>query len=510
MVRGRNPGGGGAGRRPPPVRPGAASHVAGAGGPSVRYRSPAGRWVLAATVLGSGIAFLDGTVVNVALPAISGDLGASVAGLQWILDAYLVTLSALLLLGGSLGDRFGRRRMFVAGVGWFTVASLLCGVAPSPGFLIAARALQGVGGALLVPGSLSLIAATFSPDDRGRAIGAWSGLAGVTSAIGPFLGGWLIDAASWRLIFLINVPLAAAAWIAVRHVPETKASEPRTLDVPGAVLVTAGLAGIAYAAIERSGAVSVAAGAVGAAALVAFVAVERASSHPMLPLELFRSRQFSGANLTTFAVYAALSGALFLVVLRLQVSLGYSALEAGASLVPFTVCMLFLSPAAGQLAQRIGPRLPMAAGPLVAAGGLMLFGRISPGERYATTVLPAVVVFGLGMALTVAPLTAAVLAGVEERFAGVASGVNNAVARLAGLLAVAVLPGLAGIAADESLTASLDHGFATAVRVSAFLCALGGGVAALLVRDSVPTRSVVHPGTTHACHDPCVERTEAA
>lgn len=502
MARRRNAGGGGGG---------AGSPLAGAGGPSVRYRSPAGRWLLAATVLGSGIAFLDGTVVNVALPAISGDLGASVAGLQWILDAYLVTLSALLLLGGSLGDRFGRRRMFVAGLGWFTVASLLCGVAPSPGFLIAARALQGVGGALLVPGSLSLIAATFSPDDRGRAIGAWSGLAGVTSAIGPFLGGWLIDAASWRLIFLINVPLAAAAaWIAVRYVPETKASEARPLDVPGAVLVTAGLAGIAYTAIERSGAASVAAGALGAGALVAFVAVERASSHAMLPLELFRSRQFSGANLTTFAVYAALSGALFLVVLRLQVSLGYSALEAGASLVPFTVCMLFLSPAAGQLAQRIGPRLPMAAGPVVAAGGLMLFSRISPGERYATTVLPAVVVFGLGMALTVAPLTAAVLAGVEERFAGVASGVNNAVARLAGLLAVAVLPGLAGIAADETLTTSLDHGFATAVRISAALCALGGGVAALLVRDSVPTRSVVHPGTTHACHDPCVERTEAA
>ncbi|MGH9178370.1 MAG: MFS transporter [Acidimicrobiales bacterium] len=480
--------------------------------PAVRYGTPQGRWVLAATVLGSGVAFLDGTVVNVALPAIAGDLDTTMSGLQWTLDAYLVTLTALLLLGGSLGDRFGRRRLFVAGLAWFTAASLLCGVAPSPGLLVAARAAQGVGGALLVPGSLSIISATFATEDRGRAIGAWSGLAGVASALGPFVGGWLIDAASWRLVFLLNVPLAAvAAWIALRHVPETRAGEGGPVDVPGAVLVTAGLAGLAFAAIERSGAASVLAGLAGAAALAAFVAVERARPHPMLPLPLFRSRQFTGANLTTFAVYAGLGGALFLVVLRLQVSLGYSALEAGAALVPFTVCMLLLSPTAGQLSQRIGPRLPMTIGPLVAAAGLLLFGTVDPGDTYLDEVLPAVVVFGLGMALTVAPLTAAVLAGVDEGHAGVASGVNNAVARLAGLLAVAVLPALAGIEADAALDAGLSGaGFATALRLSAALCAAGGLVAAALVRRSVDVPPMVHPSTTQACHDPCVQASHAA
>ena len=497
--------------RPPSLPRGGFPEAGGSPRSSVRYGSTAGRWVLAATVVGSGVAFLDGTVVNVALPAIGADLGTSMAGLQWTLDSYLVTLSALLLLGGSLGDRYGRRRVFVFGLAWFTAASLLCGVAPSSGSLVAARAVQGVGGALLVPGSLSIISATFRPDDRGRAIGAWSALAGVASAAGPFFGGWLTDAVSWRLIFLINVPLAVvAAWIALRHVPETRGVEAAPLDVPGALLVTAGLAAIAYATIERSGGRSVAAAVLGIAAVVGFLAVQRVSSHPMLPLRLFRSRQFSGANLTTFAVYAALGGALFLVVLRLQVSLGYSALEAGASLVPFTVCMLLLSPAAGQLAQRIGPRMPMTVGPLVAAGGLLLFSRISPGDRYMFDVLPAVVVFGLGMAVTVAPLTAAVFAAVEERHTGVASGVNNAVARLAGLLAVAVLPGLAGIGAEGSIAAGLDAGFATALHISTAVAALGGVAAALLVREAVQVRPLVHPGTTHACHDPCVDRAASA
>ncbi|HEX8769394.1 MAG TPA: DHA2 family efflux MFS transporter permease subunit, partial [Acidimicrobiales bacterium] len=410
----------------------------------VRYGTAKARWVLAATVLGSGVAFLDGTVVNVALPTIGRDLHTSMAGLQWTLDAYLVTLSALLLLGGSLGDRFGRRRMFVVGLAGFTVASLLCGLAPTAGFLVVARAVQGVGGALLVPGSLAIISSTFHPDDRGRAIGAWSGLAGIASALGPFLGGWLIGAASWRLIFLINVPLAAmAVWVTLRHVPETRSADSRPLDVPGAVLVTIGLTGISYAAIEHNGAASIVAGALGTAAIVAFLLLERASSHPMLPLGVFRSRQFTGANLTTFAVYAGLGGALFLVVLRLQVSLGYGALEAGASLVPFTVLMLLVSPAAGQLGQHIGPRLPMTVGPLLAGCGLALFGQIGPGDDYFSAILPAVFVFGLGMALTVAPLTAAVLGSLEDSAAGIASGVNNAVARLAGLLAVAVLPALA-------------------------------------------------------------------
>ena len=478
---------------------------------TVRSGTATARWVLAATVLGSGVAFLDGTVVNVALPAIRDDLGTSLTGLQWTVNAYLVTLSALLLLGGSLGDRFGRRSMFVAGLAGFTIASLLCGLAPSSGFLIAARALQGVGGALLVPGSLSIIAATFHPDDRGSAIGAWSGLAGVASSVGPFLGGWLIDAVSWRLIFLINVPLAAAAiWIAIRHVPETRSSTRVPLDTTGAGLVTIGLAALSYAAIEHEGSASVVAAAIGVLALGAFLFVERASSHPMLPLGIFRSRQFSGTNLTTLAVYAGLSGAIFLVVLRLQVSLGYSALEAGASLVPFTLVMLTLSAAAGRLGQRVGARIPMTVGPLVAAFGILLLSGVAPGDEYLTAVLPGVAVFGLGMAITVAPLTAAVLGSVGDEMTGIGSGVNNAVARLAGLLAVAVLPALAGIAADGPIELSLDRGYGTALRIAAIVTALGGVIAALAVRETSRVRPVAHPSHLQACHDPCLARERVA
>lgn len=473
---------------------------------TIRYGTAQGRWVLAATVLGSGVAFLDGTVVNVALPAIGRDLDASLGGLQWTVDAYLLTLSSLLLLGGSLGDRYGRRAVFVAGLGAFVAASLLCGIAPSTAFLIAARGLQGIGGALLVPGSLAIISATFDPVDRAKAVGAWSGLAGVATALGPFLGGWLIDAASWRLVFLINIPLAAAAgWIAVRHVPETRDDDAGPLDVPGAVLVTAGLAGLSYAAIERAPV-----GLLGVLFLVAFVAVERTGSHPMLPLSMFRSRQFTGANLTTFAVYAGLGGAMFLVVLRLQVGLGYSALEAGASLVPFTLLMLAFSPSAGALAQRIGPRLPMTVGPIVAGAGLVVLAAIDPGDGYVTAVLPGVVVFGVGMVLTVAPLTAAVLAGVDEGHTGVASGTNNAVARLAGLLAVAVLPAVAGMSSEGGLGAGLDRGYATALLVSAALCAGGGVVAGVLVTEAADVRPVPQADAFHPCNDPCTAREEAA
>lgn len=480
-------------------------HVAAPDAPAIRYGTATARWTLAATVLGSGVAFLDSSVVNVALPAIGEDLDTSLTGLQWTINAYLVTLSALLLLGGSLGDRFGRRRIFVYGLAGFTAASLLCGLAPSSGFLIAARALQGVGGAMLVPGSLSIIAASFHPDDRGKAIGAWSGLAGVASSFGPFLGGWLIDAVSWRWIFLINVPLAVVAiLIAVRHVPETRSITENRLDVTGATLITAGLAGISYFAIEHDGAASIVAGLVGVAAIVGFLLVERSSSHPMLPLGIFRSRQFSGTNLTTLAVYAGLSGAMFLVVLRLQVSLGYSALEAGASLVPFTVIMLVLSPLAGELGQRIGARLPMTVGPIVAAIGVLLLGEVSAGDHYLSAVLPGIVVFGVGMAVTVAPLTAAVLGSVGDEMTGVGSGVNNAVARLAGLLAVAALPALAGIATDESLATSLDTGYATALRVSAVTMVVGGLVAFAVVRTTSSVRTPTQPSVYHPCHDPCL------
>jgi len=323
----------------------------------VTYGSPAGRWVILATVLGSGMAFLDGTVVNVALPAIAGDLGTGLSGLQWTLDAYLVTLAALLLLGGSLGDVYGRRQMYLVGLVGFTAASVLCGLAPGTGALVAARALQGVGAALLVPGSLAILSASFRPADRSRAIGAWSGLAGVATALGPFVGGWLIDSVSWRLVFLLNVPFAVvAAVVALRHVPESRdpagVSHP---DVAGAAAVSIGLGAVAYALIEGAsgfGPSEVAAAIAGIGALAAFVVIERRRRHPMLPLELFRSRQFSGANVTTFAVYAALGGASFLLVLHLQVVLGYSALAAGASLLPVTVLMLTLSSRTAQMAQR--------------------------------------------------------------------------------------------------------------------------------------------------------------
>ena len=483
-------------------------------GPGLRAGTAAGRWVLAATVLGSGIAFLDGTVVNVALPAIGEEFDASMAGLQWTVNAYLVTLSALLLLGGSLGDRYGRRAVFIAGLGLFTAASLLCGLAPTLPLLVLARTVQGVGGALLVPGSLSIISASFHPDDRGRAIGAWSGLSGVSSALGPFVGGWLIDSVSWRLVFLVNVPLAAiAVWIAWRHVPETRAAAAADgdgtdaaevaapIDVPGALLATLGIGAVSYAAIEQ-GSTGIVAGVLGAIALVAFVWVESRQRAPMVPLSLFRIAQFTGANLTTFAVYAGLGGALFLVVLRLQVSLGYSALEAGAAMVPFTVLMLLLSPTAGQLGRTLGARLPMTVGPIVAGVGLLMMGGIAPGDDYLGGVLPSVLVFGLGMSITVAPLTAAVLGSVEERRVGVASGINNAVARLAGLLAVAALPALAGIDTAESVAASLDSGFGTALQICAALCVVGGLVAAATMGDTRFEPAAVQPSTDHGCQDP--------
>jgi EmrB/QacA subfamily drug resistance transporter len=468
--------------------------------PQLRLRTPTARWTIAATVLGSGMAFLDGTVVNVALPSISDDLGTSVSGLQWIVNAYLVTLSALLLLGGTLGDRYGHRKVFVLGAAIFTVASVLCGLAPTSEFLIAARAVQGAGGALLVPGSLAIIAATFHPDDRGAAIGAWSGLAGVASSIGPFLGGWLIDAVSWRLVFLINIPLAAATiWISIRYVPETRSSRHAPLDIPGAVLITVALASISYAAIDHSGPPAAAAAILGAATLIGFLVVEHRSAHPMLPLRLFRSPQFTGTNLTTLAVYAGLGGAMFLLVLQLQLTLDYSALAAGAALVPFTVIMLLLSQLAGRISQKIGARIPLTVGPLVAAAGLLLLARVGAGDSYIGAVLPGVVVLGLGMAITVAPLTAAVLGSVSDDMAGVASGVNNAVARFAGMLAVAALPGLAGIATAGSLADSISDGYQMAMRIAAVCTAIGGVIAACLVGRGATVQPTFHPDVSYAC-----------
>jgi EmrB/QacA subfamily drug resistance transporter len=444
--------------------------------------SAGGRWLIAATALGSGIAFLDGTVVNVALPSIRGDLGGGLTAQQWVVDGYLLTLSALLLLGGALGDRYGRRRIFVLGLVGFAVTSFACGVAPSPASLVIARAAQGITGALLVPGSLALIDEAIEPSDRGRAVGAWAGLSGVSTAIGPFIGGWLVDAVSWRFVFFINPPLAAAAVaIAVWRLPERRMTRAHSLDFAGAALVTVGLAGVIYALIEapsssHAGDV-IATAAVGGACLAAFFVVETRRAAPMLPLAIFRSRQFSGANLTTLTVYAALGGAMFLLALQLQESLRYSALEAGMAMLPVTVIMLVLSPRMGALSGR--PRLPMTIGPLIAGVGLALMARVTPGHGYAEVVLPAVVVFGVGLSITVAPLTATVLAAVTEEQVGVASGVNNAVARLAGLLAVAVLPVVAGV----SDSGGLGPGFGRAMVVAAVLCGAGGLFAFATIRS---------------------------
>src|SRR3954453_8275002 len=455
----------------------------------VAYESTAGRWVLAISVLGSGMAFLDGTVVNVALPDIGRDLQASTASLQWILNGYLLTLASVILLGGSLGDRYGRRRIFVAGVVLFTVASLLCAVAPTAGFLIAARLVQGLGGALLTPGSLAMIEASFKPGDRARAIGAWSGLGGGAAAIGPLLGGYLVGAVSWRAIFLINLPLGIfVSLAATRHVPETFDPDIRGgLDGRGAALAALGLAGTTYALIEGPGGMSgmvLLAGIVGVAALAAFIVAEVRNPNPMLPLGIFRSRQFSAANLVTFAVYAALGGFFFLMVAFLQISMGYSPIEAGAATLPVTAVMLVFSARSGALAQRIGPRIPLTVGPLVIAAGFLLMTRINPGDAYVPNVLVPVIVFGLGVTLVASPVTATMLAAANASHAGVASGINNAVARVGNLLAVAVLPLIGGIAASRFFDAGpKTHGFHVAMVACAGMAIAGGVIAYLTISD---------------------------
>lgn len=480
-------------------------------GELVRYGQPAGRWVLLATVLGSGLAFIDATVVNIALPRIGDDFHASAASLQWTVNGYTLSLASLILLGGSLGDRFGRRRIFVIGVIWFAAASLLCGLAPNIETLVAARVLQGIGGALLTPGALAILGASFHPEDRAKAIGAWSGLGGIAGALGPFLGGWLVQAASWRLVFLINVPLAAlVAVVALRHVPESRNPDaPRHLDVAGVLTGAAGLAGLTYGftawpAVGLTSPTVLAALTVGVAGMVGFVLTERRSPHPMLPLEVFARGAFTAANLVTFAVYAALGGVFFLVVLNLQVVAGFTPLAAGTAMLPITVLMLLLSAQAGALAQRIGPRILMTAGPIICAAALVLLARVGAGASYLGTVFPAVVLLGLGLSLTVAPLTATALGSVDERHAGVASGVNNAVARAAGLLAVAVLPLAAGLGTG-SLTNAAELGpvYRTAMLICAGLLLVGAaiaviGIPARLARAQQPpeSRSAVETRTT--------------
>jgi EmrB/QacA subfamily drug resistance transporter len=460
----------------------------------IGYGEPAGRWVLAATVLGSSIAFLDATVVNIALPAIGRDLDAGVAGLTWTINAYTLALAAFVLVGGSLGDRFGRRRVFVFGVAWFGVASLACAVATGIGMLVAFRAVQGVGAALLTPGALAILQATFRAEDRSRAIGAWSGLAGIAGAVGPFLGGWMVDVGSWRWIFFLNVPVVLAVLgIAHRHVPESRAAtSPGRLDLAGAGLAALGLSlityGLSVVAVPGASAPTVQGRLVGGRLGLAGCGVRaRVAAHPMLPLGILTAPRFGATNAATFLVYAALGGVFFWLVITLQVVAGWSPLTAGMALLPVTLLMLLFSPQAGLLWDRVGPRIPMTVGPLVAALGVALLTRIGPQTSYLTDVLLPVTLLGVGLTLTVAPLTSTVLGAVEESRAGLASGVNNAVARTAGLLIVAMLPALTGLGADGfSEPASLAPAFRTAMVICAVLLALGGAVAGLSIRPPEP------------------------
>jgi EmrB/QacA subfamily drug resistance transporter len=463
-----------------------------ANGGVVQWGTPTARWVLLTTILGSGMAFLDSTIINVALPKIGEELDASVAGLQWILDGYMLALAALILIAGSLGDRYGRRKVFTLGVAWFGAASVLCGVAQSTWMLVAARVLQGIGGALLTPGSLAIIQSAFVREDRARAIGAWSGLGGIAGAVGPLVGGLVVQAWSWRLAFLINVPLAVVCFVvARRHVPEscdqTMGGRP---DVLGSVLGALGLAGLTAALVEAPGRgagdpVVLAAGIVGVLALAGFVVLQTRQHDPLVPPDVFADRTFVVANALTFVVYAALGGVMMLFVMQLQVSLGYSPTVSGISGLPITIILLLLSARSGKLAQRFGPRPFLVAGPIVIAFGMVLLTRVAPGASYLGSVLPAVTVFGLGLACVVAPVTATVLASAEDRHAGVASGVNNAIARTGGLLAVAVLPAVAGLTGDSYTDpTALTAGWRIAMWVCAGLCALGG-LLALGIRNDV-------------------------
>ncbi len=455
------------------------------------YKSARGRWVVAATVLGSGMAAIDATVVGIALPTIGRDFKASVVQLQWVSNAYTLTLAGLLLLGGALGDRYGRKIVFQIGTAWFALASLLCGAAPDTLALIGARALQGVGAALLTPGSLAILQASFTRDDRSKAIGAWSGLGGVATAIGPFLGGWLISAVSWRLIFLINLPLAVVVLVVTRrHVPESKnETESGRLDFAGAALFCVGLAGVVYGLTEGpvngwTSPATLLALLAGAGFLCAFCIVELISRAPLLPPQIFRSMQFTGANVVTFVVYGALGGALFLLPIQLQTVLRFSPLASGVALLPVTVIMLALSARSGALAARVGPRLQMSVGPLIVGAGLALMARIGMGGNYVSEVLPAVIVLGFGLCVTVAPLTAAVLAAAPSENSGIASAVNNDVARAAALIAVAVLPSLSGITGDSySHPVEFASGFQTAVLISAAACLVASFIGLITIRN---------------------------
>ncbi|CAN5890407.1 MFS transporter [soil metagenome] len=460
----------------------------------IEGRSAQGRWVLTAAALGTGMAFLDGTVVNIALRVIGTGLGATLTELQWVVNAYLLTLSSLILVSGSLGDRFGRRRVFLGGVGGFAIASVLCALAQSPGQLIVARLVQGVFGALLTPGSLALLQASFRPEDRARAIGQWSGLTSLAIVAGPLVGGWVLEVASWRWIFWINVPLAAAVLaVGLRHVPESRDEEARAgtasrFDVPGALASALALVGVTYAlteAGEGSLVTLLAAGALGVSAAVAFVVRERRTEAPLMPLELFGDRVFSVTNVMTLLVYGSLGATTFFVTLQLQVSTGMTPLEAGLATLPITGLLIVLSGRSGALATRIGPRTQLTVGPLLCGVGTLMLVPVGEGTAYLTGVLPGLLVFGLGLTALVAPLTASVLAAAPDRHAGVASGINNAIARSGGLLAVAALPAVVGLTGDDYLSAAaFTPGYEAAQLICGVLLVAGGAVSFVGLRGT--------------------------
>lgn len=463
----------------------------------VSFRSAAGRWVLLATVLGSALAAIDGTVVGIALPVIGRDFHVQLVSVQWVVTAYLLMLASLLVLGGALGDRFGRRRVFLIGVVWFAACSAACAAAPNATVLIAMRAVQGAGAALVVPSSLAIVEASFVETDRGRAIGAWSGLGGVATAAGPLVGGYLVSAVSWRWIFFVNVPVAAVIVLTAHRVPESRDPAAPRIDRPGAALTVVSLAGITFGLVQGAAqgwlrAPALAALGIGASACLAFVVVELRVRDPILPVALFRNRQLVAANAVTLLVYAALGGALFLFPVELEIVDRYSAFEAGLSLLPLTLIVLVLSSPSGYVASRIGPRLQMTIGPVIVGAGLALLSRTASGSSYPAVVLPAVVVFGVGLGVTVAPLTATALGAVSDEHSGLASALNNEVARVGGLIAVATLPAIAGISGASYLhPGPLAHGFRIAAFVAAAWCAAGGLVAAIGVRN--PPRRPSHP-----------------
>jgi EmrB/QacA subfamily drug resistance transporter len=444
------------------------------------------RWTLVASILGSSMAFIDGSVVNVALPSIQADLGGGLATQQWVVDAYLLTLGSLILVGGSLGDIFGELRVFAIGVASFAAASVLCAIAPDAPALIVFRGLQGVAGALLTPASLAMITTTFAGTARGNAIGQWTSWSGISFILGPTLGGWLIDVSTWRVIFLINIPIAFVTLLILRRLGglHQKRREDLRVDVPGAILCTAGLGLLVAGFIEQpqlgwGDPLIIGAFLGGAALLGAFVAYELRTPMPMLPLRLFRLRNFSVTNVETLSVYGGLSALSTFLTLYLIEFAGFSALQAGISLLPVTLVMFFLSPRTGRFSMQYGPRLFMALGPVVAGLGVLAFTRLPQNLSYSVDILPPLLVFSVGLSLTVAPLTTTVLADAGPGDAGVASGVNNAVARIAGLLAIAIL-GITAAGGGDHLTA---HGFHVTMAIVSGLLVCGGLIGAIGIRN---------------------------